>query len=126
MGASMFKPGHLHRSTPLNMPHMPKFDIDVFYEVRRDPSEGMLMHFKVAGTIEGREFCEEFDMHRDTAFNFASLISKAVVKHGLHPNSSPIMRGHAEYDAMFNDIREQLGAQPGEPVNFDHLEKDGL
>ena len=39
---------------------------------------------------------------------------------------TPIMRNHAEYDAMFEDIREKLGAQPGEAVNLDNLEKDGL
>lgn len=122
----MFKPGYLHRTTPLNMPHMPQFDIEVFYEVRRDPAEGMLMHFKVTGTIRGRAFCEEFDMHRDTAFNFAHLISKAVAKHGLPSSAGPIMPVHAEYDAMFEDIRAQLGARPGEPVDLDHLEQDGL
>lgn len=122
----MFKPGHLHRTTPLDIPNLPKFDIDVFYEVRRDPVEGMLMHFKVVGTIEGRAFCEEFDLHRDTAFNFASAITKAVARHGLSPNVGPIMPEHAEYDAMFEDIRMQLGVHPGEPVDFDHLEKDGL
>ncbi|AOE85201.1 DUF5064 family protein [Pseudomonas sp. TCU-HL1] len=122
----MFKPGHLHRANPLDLLHLPKFDIDVFYEVRRDPVEGVLMHFKVVGTIGGREFCEEFDMHRDTAFNFASPITKAVAKHGLPLNAGPIMPEHTEYDAMFEDIRLQLGARTGEPVDFDHLDKDGL
>ncbi|SDH54708.1 protein of unknown function [Pseudomonas benzenivorans] len=122
----MFKPGHLHRTAPLNMPHLPQFDIDVFYEVRRDPVEGMLMHFKVVGTIAGRAFSEEFDLHRDTAFNFASSITKAVAKHGLPSNVGPVMPEHAEYDAMFEDIRVQLGAHPGEPVDFDHLDEDGL
>lgn len=122
----MFKSGHLHRTNPIDMPHQPKFDINVFYGVRRDPVEGVLMHFRVVGTIAGREFCEEFDMHRDTAFNFASPITKAVVKHGLPPSAGPIMPQHAEYDAMFEDIRLQLGTQTGEPVDFDHLNKDGL
>jgi hypothetical protein len=121
----MFEPGHVHRAFG-SVPGMPSGHIDVFYEVRHDPVEGMLMHFKVAGDIDGKVFTEEFDMHRDTAFNFASLISKAVVKQGLPPAVTPIMRNHAEYDAMFEDIREKLGAQPGEAVNLDNLEKDGL
>lgn len=122
----MFEPGHLHRKNMPGMPGVPEFSINVNYEVRHDATEGTLMHFKVAGEIDGKAFVEEFDMHRDTAFNFASLIAKAVVKHGLPANASPIMRGHAEFDAMFDDIRNKLGAQPGESVNFDHLEKDGL
>jgi hypothetical protein len=120
----MFTPGHLHRiSTPGN-PGIPEYNIDVFYEVRRDPKEGTLMHFKMVGHVSGREFIEEFDMHRDTAFNFASRVAKAAVKHGVPANASLIMRGHAEYDAMFEDIRDKLGVQPGEPVNFDNVDKD--
>lgn len=122
----MFAPGHLHRTNTPDIPGMPEYNLDVFYEVRRDPKEGMLMHFKMVGHISGREFVEEFDMHRDTAFNFARLLAKAAVKHGLPPNLSPIMRSHAEYDAMYQDIRDQLGVQPGEPVNLDNLGKDGL
>jgi hypothetical protein len=80
------------------------------------------MHFKVAGRIDGREFVEEFDMHRDLAFNFASLLTKALKKHGFPPNTGPFMRGHLEYDAMFNDIRRKLHAEPGGPVNLDHLD----
>ncbi len=122
----MFEPGHLHRKNIPGVSGIPEFSIDVTYEVRHDAVEGKMMHFKVAGEIEGKAFVEEFEMHSDTAFNFASLIAKAVVKHGLPANASPIMRGHSEYDAMFEDIRSKLGAKPGEPVNFDHLEKDGL
>ncbi|MBF7729317.1 DUF5064 family protein [Pseudomonas sp. N040] len=121
----MFEPGHLHRSFT-GLPGMPDGTMDVFYEVRNDPAEGQLMHFKVVGDIAGKVFTEEFDMHRDTAFNFASLVAKAVTKQGLPPNVSPIMRNHQEYDAMFNDIRDKLGAHSGEAVDLDHLEKDGL
>ena len=122
----MFEPGHLHRSNTHGTPGAPEFSIDVFYEARHDPAEGAMMHFRVSGQIAGREFSEEFDMHRDTAFNFATLIAKKVVKHGLPANASPIMRAHQEYDAMFADIRDKLGIKPGDPINLDHLEKDGL
>lgn len=121
----MFEPGHLHRKSLPGMPG-PEFDIEVHYEVRRDSVEGMLMHFKMSGHVDGKAFVEEFDMHRDTAFNFASLLAKAAAKHGLPTNHSLIMRGHKEFDAMFEDIRTKLGAQPGEAVDFDHLQKDGL
>ncbi|MGV8860122.1 MAG: DUF5064 family protein [Pseudomonas sp.] len=122
----MFTPGHLNRASIPGIPGIPKFNIDVFYEVRHDPKEGMLMHFKMVGQVSGREFVDEFDMHRDTASNFASLVAKVAVKHGLPPNESPIMRSHAEYDAMFEDIRDKLGIKPGDPINLDNLEKDGL
>lgn len=122
----MFTPGHLNRAHPSGTPGIPEYNIDVFYEVVRDPKEGTLMHFKMSGEVSGRAFTEEFDMHRDTAFNFASLLSKAAVRHGVPTNASLIMRGHSEYDAMFNDIRDKLGVKPGESVNLDNLEKDGL
>ena len=121
----MFEPGHLHRSFS-GAPGIPTGHIDVYYEVRQDAAEGVLMHFKVSGDLDGKLFTEEFDMHRDTAFNFASLISKAVVKQGLPSAVSPIMRNHKEYDAMFEDIRNKLGAKSGEPVSLVNLEKDGL
>jgi hypothetical protein len=121
----MFEPGHLHRAFS-GMPGLPVGHVDVFYEVRQDPAEGALMHFKVSGDLDGKTFSEEFDMHRDTAFNFASLISKVVVKQGLPSAVSPIMRNHKEYDAMFEDIRDKLGAKSGEAVSLAHLEKDGL
>ena len=122
----MFEPGHLHRRNIPGMPGVPEFAVDIYYDVRNDPKEGAMMHFKLEGHINGKAFVEEFDMHRDTAFNFASVISRLVVKHGLHANASPIMRGHKEYDAIFEDIRSKLHAKPGEAVNLDHLEQDGL
>jgi len=120
----MFTPGHLNRTSTPGNPEAPEYNIDVFYEVRRDPKEGMLMHFKMVGEVSGRNFTEEFDMHRDTAFNFASRVAKAAVKHGVPANASLIMRGHSEYNAMFEDIRDKLGVQPGDPVNLDNAEKD--
>lgn len=120
----MFTSGHLHRANSHANSGVPEYSIDVFYEVRRDPKEGVLMHFKMVGEVSGQNFIEEFDMHRDTAFNFASRVAKAAAKHGVPANTSLIMRGHAEYDAMFEDIRDKLGVQPGEPVNMDNAEKD--
>ncbi|MDD0844319.1 DUF5064 family protein [Pseudomonas sp. Gutcm_11s] len=119
----MFEPGHLHRAS---LPGQMEFSVDLFYEVRNDPKEGQMMHFRMEGHIGGKEFKDEFDLHRDTAFNFASVATRVAAKHGLPTNHSLIMRGHAEFDRMFEDIRDKLHAKPGETVNFDHLEKDGL
>lgn len=122
----MFEPGHLHRSNPPGVAGQPVYSIDFYYEVRQDQQEGPMLHGHLVGEIDGKAFEEEFELHRDTAYNFASVISRLVVKHGLHPNSSPVMREHQEYDAIFEDIRAKLNIKPGEAVNLDHLEQDGL
>lgn len=121
----MFEPGHVHRASLPGFPGQ-QFSIDVYYEARPNPKEGTMLHLRMVGEIDGRHFEEEFEMHRDTAFNFASVISKVAVKNGLNPNNTLIMRNHQEYDQVFADIRRVLGAEPGETVNFDHLEKDGF
>ncbi|MGG2397622.1 DUF5064 family protein [Pseudomonas sp. SH1-B] len=122
----MFEPGHLHRSNLPSLDGQPGYSIDFYYEVRQDAQEGAMLHGRLVGEIDGKAFEEVFEMHRDTAFNFASVISRLVSKHGLHPNHSPIMREHEEYDEIFEDIRAKLHAKPGDAVNFDHLERDGL
>ncbi|MDO8697504.1 MAG: DUF5064 domain-containing protein [Pseudomonadales bacterium RIFCSPLOWO2_12_59_9] len=122
----MFEPGHLHRANLPNMPGMPEFAVDIYYEVRNDPEQGMMMHFRMVGDINAQSFEEEFELHRDTAFNFASSITRIAAKHGLHPSFGAVLRNHKEYDLMFEDIREKLKAVPGEAVNLDHLLKDGF
>jgi hypothetical protein len=120
---SMFEPGHLHRT---NLPGMPEFAVDIYYEVRNDAEQGMMMHFRMVGNFAGNAFEDEFELHRDTAFNFASSITRLAAKHGFHPAFGAVLRNHQEYDQMFDDIREKLKAIPGEPVNLDHLLKDGF
>ncbi len=122
----MFEPGHLHRSSAGALPGTPEFAVDIYYEVRQDAAEGAMLHFRMTGEIEGKPFADEFELHRDTAFNFASSIMRIAAKHGFHPNFGPVLRNHKEYDLMFDDIRNKLKAVPGEPVNLDHLLKDGF
>lgn len=122
----MFEPGHLHRANPVGMADQPVFSIDLYYEVRQDPAEGLMLHMRLVGEVAGRAFEEHFELHRDTAFNFASVASRIALKHGMPVNFSLIMRGHQEYDQMFADIRTRLGSHSGDTVNLDHLEKDGL
>ena len=122
----MFEPGHLHRANTIASGDMPLFSVDLFYEVRQDPNEGPMLHMRLQGQVNGQAFEEVFELHRDTAFNFASAITRIAGKHGLHPNFGPVLRNHKEYDLMFEDIRNKLKAVPGEPVNLDHLLKDGF
>lgn len=123
----MFEPGHLHRaSLPGGMPGVPEFAVDLYYQVRPDPVEGLMLDFRMTGEINGKAFEEEFHLHRDTAFNFASSVSRLAAKHGLPQSFGAVLRNHHEYDLMFDDIREKLKAHSGDPVNLDHLLKDGF
>ncbi|TRX75806.1 DUF5064 family protein [Pseudomonas mangiferae] len=122
----MFQPGHLHRTNLPGLHEKSSYTLDLYYDVRNDPKEGVMLHFRMVGNLDGRVFEEEFELHRDTAFNFASMATRIASKHGLHPHLGPILRDHQDYDAMFQDIREKLHVQSGEPVNLDHLLKDGF
>ena len=122
----MFEPGHLHRANAIGTAEQPVFSIDLYYEVRQDPNEGAMLHLRMVGEVAGKAFEEVFELHRDTAFNFASVASRLAQKHGLPPEHSLILHGHREYDLMFEDIRTKLGSHSGDPVDLDHLEKDGL
>ncbi|MEO4048241.1 DUF5064 family protein [Pseudomonas sp. CAU 1711] len=117
----MFEPGHWHRAS---LSGEADYSVDLYYEVRSDPREGQMVHFRMRGQVEGKAFEEEFELHRDTAFNFASVVTRIAARHGLPTEHSPIMRSHDEFDRMFEDIRAKLGTKPGEAVNFDHLERD--
>ena len=122
----MFEPGHLHRANQFASADQPVFSIDLYYEVRQDPLEGAMLHMRMVGEVAGKAFEEQFELHRDTAFNFASVATRLAQKHGLPTSHSMIMRGHEEYDQMFEHIRSILGTHSGDPVDLDHLEKDGL
>lgn len=122
----MFEPGHLHRANTVATAGSALFSVDLYYDVRLDPIEGPMLHMRMQGQVDGKVFEEVFELHRDTAFNFASVATRLARKNGVPTNRGLIMRNHAEYDLMFEDIRAKLNAHSGEPVNLDHLEKDGL
>lgn len=120
----MFTPGHLHRDNldrPEGLRLAPSFSVDFYYDIRQDASEGSMLHMRLVGDVDGRHFEESFELHRDVAFNFASVATRIAARHGLPPNCSPVMRGHDEYDKVFADIRNRLHIKPGEPVNLDHV-----
>lgn len=119
----MFEPGHLHRAS---LPgDSPAWHLDLHYDVRQDPNEGPMLDLRVSGEHDGRPFAEELHLHRDTALNFASQVARIAERHGLPlAEHSPVLPDHEEYDRMFNDIREKLALQPGEPVDLEHVEKD--
>ena len=94
--------------------------------MREDLNEGPMLHLRLTGKVDGKSFTEEFELHRDTAFNFASVATRIAQKHGLPANRSLIMRGHQEYDLMFEDIRQKLGLASGEPINLEHVSQDRI
>ena len=122
----MFEPGHFHRSNSVATGDVPVYAIDLHYDIRQDAAEGPMLQMSVKGEIDGTAFEEAFELHRDTAFNFASVVSRLAHKHGLPTTVVLINHEHEAFDQMFEDIRHRLDAHSGDPVDLDHLEKDGL
>ncbi|SHL66109.1 DUF5064 family protein [Phytopseudomonas punonensis] len=122
----MFEPGHFHRSNSVATADIPIYAIDLHYDIRQDAAEGSMLYMTLKGEIGGTAFEESFELHRDTAFNFASVVSRLSHKYGLPTSLVLISHEHEEFDLMFEDIRHRLDAHSGEPVDLDHLEKDGL
>ncbi|MBD9512902.1 MULTISPECIES: DUF5064 family protein [Pseudomonadaceae] len=116
----MFEPGHLHLQS---LPGLGQQEIDahINYEVRKDVEKGTIVHFTMKGEIDGNSFTEEWDMPKEQAFNFASDATRIAQKHGLHPRFGSMVRNHKEYDAMFEDIRQKLGTNPGDPIDLDKV-----
>ena len=61
----MFTPGHLHRDNsdrPEHMRRLPPFSVDFYYDVRKDPQHGPMLHMRLVGEVDGRRFEEEFEL----------------------------------------------------------------
>jgi hypothetical protein len=65
----------------------------IFYEVHQGPREGAMLHICLRGEVAGEAFEERVELHRDTAFNFASVASRLAQKHGVPVSHNLIMRG---------------------------------
>lgn len=122
----MFEPGHLHLKQLPGLPGRHAYTLDIYYGIRHDASEGDMLTIRIVGEVDGKGFEEAFELHRDSAFDFASAATHRVARHGLTAATGLVMKNHAEYDLMFRDIRERLHIEPGEPINFDHAVRDGL
>ncbi|MFC2972292.1 DUF5064 family protein [Azotobacter bryophylli] len=117
----MFEPGHVHRAVEKNEFNPQGFTVDVYYDVREDPTEGKMLHMRMEGDIDGRHFADECELYRDVAYDFMRALNQIAVRNGFNPRQGPVLRDHREYDAMYHDIRTKLDLKPGEPINFDHL-----
>jgi hypothetical protein len=117
-----FEPGHLHLERhALNQDDV-SYDVCIDYQISQDPPEGKGMAFTMHGTIQGRAFKDDFYLPKDQAYNFASNVTKIAERHGIPKALSSIGSTHKHYDAMFDDVRMQLGAKSGDPVKPEHLE----
>jgi hypothetical protein len=118
----MFEPGHLHISRVALQPNDFSYDIHIRYEVRQAPKEGPSMYFSMEGEVNGNAFKDDFELPRDSAFNFAHDANRIALKHGMPTTGSLPLAMHKQYDEMFEDVRQKLDVKSGEPVKPEHLE----
>lgn len=117
-----FEPGHLHLERHALHQDDVSYDVCIDYEVAMDPKEGKGMLFTMHGSIQGKAFSEQFYLPKDQAYNFASNVTNIAQLYGIPKSLSSIGSNHKYYDAMFTDVRAQLGARPGDAVKPEHLE----
>lgn len=117
----MFEPGHLHICRTALQASDFSYDIHIRYDVRENPVEGTSMHFAMEGDVDGKAFEEEFELPRDLAFNFAHDANRIALKHGLPSAAALPLATHKDYDLMFEDVRQKLHAESGDPVKPEHL-----
>ena len=115
-----FEPGHLHIERHALNEDDYSYNLSIDYEVSHDPEDGML--FKMHGTVGDKELKEDFFLPKDQAFDFARHATRIAQKYGL-PKEASIGSIHKEYDAMFEDVREQLHVKSGDPVKPEHLDR---
>lgn len=117
----MFEPGHLHLThSAISKPDV-SYSIDLHYATCTDPVEGSCMLFKLTGTIAGKAFQDQFQLTRDSAFNFASNVDRMARKYGLPASQALPLIEHHQYDQMFADIRQKLNLRSGEPMQPQHI-----
>jgi hypothetical protein len=118
----MFEPGHLRLQHIALQPHDITYDIHLHYQLSSEAGSGAAMHFTVQGEIAGNTFSEEFELPKDMACNFASQAERIAHKHGLPKAKMLPVTLHKQYDQMFEDVRDKLQRQSGDPVEQEHLE----
>jgi hypothetical protein len=117
-----FEPGKLRIQHTALQPNEVGYDIKLDYQVMSDPSRGKYVHFTLDGNVNGTAFTDEFELEGDEWYNFASNADHIARKHGLPTTGVLSLPMHKQYDAMFEDIRQQIGAKSGDPVAPEHLE----
>ncbi|WP_416311286.1 DUF5064 family protein [Pseudomonas sp. W03] len=95
--------------------------IRLSYQVENPASRDARVRFQLDGEIDGQPFKDDFELPGDLAFNFASSATRLLRRHGLRLRPGPVMRFRKEHDQVFDDLRRQLRAQPGKPVDLQRM-----
>lgn len=117
-----FTPGHLHIERHALHKNDVSYDLNIDYEVAKDPKQGKGMLFKLHGSVEGKALDESFYLPKEQACNFASNVTKILEKNGIPKAQSSLGSNHKYYDKIFEDVRVQLDMKSGDPVNPEHFE----
>jgi hypothetical protein len=78
-------------------------------------------HFSLTGQVGQRSVQERFSMHRDEAYNFLAEIDHRLRHYGVPLPKASVFTRHKDYDQMFEDLRQKLNMQPGEPIDLERL-----
>ena len=119
---AIFNPGHLHIERHALTPDDVSYDLCLDYEVFTDPQKGKGIQFTLHGNMQGKDMKEAFFLPKEEAYNFALDVTRIAEKYGIPKAHSQIGSVHKHYDLMFEDIRQKLNMQSGDPVNPEHFE----
>ncbi len=115
----MFRPGHVDvRREPL--PGEPGYELSLDYQVCRD-DHGCHVDFELEGEVAGRPVHERFSLRRDVAYNFLQSAGRRLRRRGIKPEHPALFAFHEDFDQVFADLRSQLRADPGEPVDLERF-----
>lgn len=98
-----------------------QYRIRLSYRVENAASRDALVRFELDGEIDGQPFKDGFELPGDLAFNFAGSATRILRRHGLRVCRGPVLRFRREHDRVFDDLRRQLKAEPGTPVDLQRM-----
>ena len=98
-----------------------QYRIRLSYTVENPASRDAQVRFELDGEIDGQPFKDGFDLPGDLAFNFAGSATRILRRHGLRVCRGPVLRFRKEHDRVFDDLRRQLRAEPGTPVDLQRM-----
>lgn len=108
----------IHSSTGLDRQH---YRIRLSYTVENPASRDAQVRFELDGEIDGQPFTDGFELPGNLAFNFAGSATRILRRHGLRVCRGPVLRFRKEHDRVFDDLRRQLRAEPGTPVDLQRM-----
>ncbi|MBD9427203.1 DUF5064 family protein [Pseudomonas sp. PDM15] len=115
----MFRPGHVElRREPA--PGEPGFQLSLEYRVCRD-EDGCHVDFELDGDVAGQPVHDGFSLRRDVAYNFLQSAGRCLRRRGIKPAHPALFAFHEDYNRVFADLRRQLRADPGEPVDLERF-----